>query len=130
MLAGLVARPRGRTIREVGSRAEGLALGAEDHGAAARVTVELLEGVRDLIDQRIVEVVVRRALHLDLPHVIGRHGDADVLVGAHGLLLHGRLVPRAESSASCAASIGFPARSEERRVGKECASRSGTRYWE
>ena len=94
MLAALVPRAGGRAVGEIGARAEGLPLGAQHHGAAARVAVELLEGVRDLIDERVVEVVVGRTLDLDLAHVVRRHGDADVLVGAHGLLLRESLVTR------------------------------------
>src|SRR5215831_21258789 len=109
MLAALAPRSRGRAVREVRARAEGLALCTEDYGAAPGVTIELLESVRDLVDESVVEVVVGWPLDLDLAHVIGRHGDADVLIRAHGLfLLHGRLVLRAESNASCAASIGSP----------------------
>ena len=94
MLAALVPRAGGGTVGEIGSRAEGLALGAQHHGAAARVAVEFLEGVRDLIDEGIVEVIVGRPLDLDLADVVRRHGDADVLVGAHGLLLRESLVTR------------------------------------
>src|SRR5262249_56317212 len=35
MLSALVPRPRGRAVREVRARAEGLALGAQNHGAAS-----------------------------------------------------------------------------------------------
>ena len=94
VLAALVPRPRRRAVREIRPRAEGLPLRAQHHAAAARIAIEFLERIRDLVDEGIVEVVVRRPLDLDLADVVRRHGDADVLVGAHGLLLRDRLVPR------------------------------------
>ena len=84
VLAALVARAGRRPIGEVGARAERLALRAEHHGAARGIAVERLERVGDLVDQGVVEVVVRRALDLDLADVAG-DADADVLVGrGHG----------------------------------------------
>ena len=82
VLAALVPRARGRAVGEIRAGAEGLALRAQHHRAAAHVAIELLEGIGDLVDERIVEVVVRRPLDLDLADVVRRHGDADVLVRA------------------------------------------------
>ena len=54
-----------RPVGEIGAGAERLALGAEHVGADLVVLVERLEGIGDLVDQRIVEEIVRRPLDLD-----------------------------------------------------------------
>jgi predicted RNA methylase len=83
VLAGL-GRAGLRPVGEIGAGAERLALGAQDDGADVVVAVERLVGVGDLVDQRVVEVVVRRALDLDDADMAVL-ADADVLLGRSGL---------------------------------------------
>ena len=74
-----------RPVGEIGAGAERLALGAQHVGADVAVAVERLEGIGDLVDQRIVEEVVRRPLDLDDPDMTFA-ADADILVGgAHDI---------------------------------------------
>jgi len=68
-------------VAEIRAGAEGLALRAEHIGADVVVLVEGLEGVGDLVDQRIVEKVVRRALDFDDADMTFAR-DADILVRA------------------------------------------------
>ncbi len=61
---------------EIGAGAKSLALRGENQRAAIGLGVERLEGVGDLLDQRDVEIVVRRASELDQRHVARfLHGD-------------------------------------------------------
>ncbi len=61
-LAGLV---EGRAVAEIGAGAERLALRRKDDGTALHIGVERIERAGDLVDQRDVEEVVRRAADLD-----------------------------------------------------------------
>ena len=77
-----------RPVGEIGAGAERLALGAQHVGADVAVAVESLEGIGDLVDQRIVEEVVRRPLDLDDPDMT-LAADADILVGGAHEFPHG-----------------------------------------
>src|SRR5262249_5926550 len=70
------------TAAQVGARAKRFALRCEHDRATAGVSIELLEGIRDLLDQAAIEEVVRRALNL---HRCDRacERDADVLALRH-----------------------------------------------
>src|ERR1700733_10484304 len=71
-----------RRIVEIGTGAERLALRRQHRGADFDVAVEFLERIRDLVDQRDVEEIQRRAPDFDqadMPDLL----DADVLGGAH-----------------------------------------------
>ena len=70
-----------RTVGEIGAGAERLALRAQHVGADVVVLVERLEGIGDLVDQGIVEEIVRRPLDLDHADMTFVR-DADILVGA------------------------------------------------
>src|SRR6185312_9871917 len=61
-----------RAVGEVGAGAERLAVRAQHVGADVDVPVERLEGVGDLVDQRVVEEVVRWTPDFD---------DADMTFG-------------------------------------------------
>jgi predicted RNA methylase len=80
MLAALRLAAGGRPVLEIGAGTERLALGAEHIGADVAVAVERLEGIGDLVDQRIVEKVVRRPLDFDDADMTFA-ADADILVG-------------------------------------------------
>ena len=69
-----------RAAWRIGAGAERLALGAEHVGADVAVAVERLEGVGDLVDQRIVEEIARRPLDFD---------DADMTFAADADILEG-----------------------------------------
>ena len=67
---------------ELGARAERRALRRQHDGAAGRVLVERLAGVRDLPDQLDVEEIVRRPPDLDGGHHVFQL-DGDILERAH-----------------------------------------------
>ena len=69
-----------RPVGEIGAGAERLALGAQHVSPDVAVAVERLEGVGDLVDQRIVEEIVRRPLDFDDADMTFA-ADADILVG-------------------------------------------------
>jgi len=77
-------RRRGVAIGEVGAGAKRRALRAQHDGAAARLGLQRFERVGQRGDQRHVEVVVRRAAHLDHGHrAVEVHSRVDGVV-AHG----------------------------------------------
>ena len=71
-----------RRIAEIGAGAERLALRGEHRGADFDVLVELLQRVRDLVDQRDVEEVQRRLADFDQADMAVLL-DADISVFAH-----------------------------------------------
>ena len=98
----VAAGPGGRPVGEVGAGAERLALGAQHVGADVAVAVERLEGIGDLVDQRIVEEVVRRTLNFD---------DADMALAADADILEGGAhisLPRAINERRYCPAAGAP----------------------
>src|SRR4051812_43310722 len=71
-----------RRVIEIGAGTECLALRGQHRGPDLDIAIELLQRVRDLVDQRDVEEIQRRPLDFDQPDVtMGL--DADVLVLGH-----------------------------------------------
>ena len=74
-----------RRVVEIGAGAERLALRRKHRAADLDVAVELLQRVRDLVDQRDVEEVQRRPADFDGADMADLL-DADIRVGGHVLI--------------------------------------------
>src|ERR1043166_3584671 len=72
-------------VAEVRARAERLALRCQHNRATARVLIERLERLGDLMDERNIEEIVRRPADFDQRDEAGLL-DADILERTHGLL--------------------------------------------
>src|SRR6266542_4036863 len=84
-----IARGRGiETLGEIRTGAERLAFGRKYDSPALRIGVERIECLGNGADERIVEIIVRRAPDLDGSHVAGEaHADVSVLSSnVHGNL--------------------------------------------
>src|SRR5207245_3028286 len=55
---------------KIGARAKLLALGRKDKHPARRLLVERFERIGEIADQRVVKIVVRRAMDLQRRHVV------------------------------------------------------------